>query len=269
MSKSARTVAEPASLVGGAAFVNDKIVPVSEAGMPLIDAGLSRSDLTYDVVGVWGGSFFQLDAHLDRFERGCKQLRLVPPKSRDEIAELISELVSLSQLREAFVEVICTRGFATSMGFAAHGSFQNQLYAYAVPYVWVLPWESRDIGMDCIVARSVERISPNAVDPTVKNFQWGDFTRGLWEAYDRDAHFVLLLDGDGNVTEGPGYNVFAAFDGKLVTPDAGVLQGISRLTVLRLAAEAGIETSAEPLPADALYRADEILRPRQPAASMA
>ena len=100
---------------------------------------------------------------------------------------------------------------------------------------------------------------PEAVDPKVKNFQWGDFIRGLFEAYDRDALLPILTDGEGDVTEGPGFNVFALVDGELRTPDRGVLEGITRLTVLDIARELGIRTRVARLPARDLARAHEIL----------
>ena len=59
---------------------------------------------------------------------------------------------------------------------------------------------------------------------------------------------VALLDHQGNVTEGPGFNVFAVRDGRVVTPDRGVLHGITRQTVLDICAEQGIETESRALP---------------------
>lgn len=240
----------------GAAYIDGEIVAIADARIPITDTGFVRSDVTYDVVGVWKGSFFRLDAHLDRFERGCERLRLALPLSRDRVAALLHELVAVTGLRDAYVEVICTRGPA------AHGSrdpreFRNRFYAYVIPYVWLLRPEEE--GMDAVIARSVRRIPATSVDPTVKNFHWGDLTRALYEAYDRGARYPILLDADDNVTEGPGYNLFALVDERLWTPDAGVLHGITRRTILELAAEQGIATVVAPLSAAALTRADELL----------
>ena len=55
------------ALANGAAWINGRIVPVGEASIPILDWGFTRSDVTYDVVHVWDGSFFRLDDHLDRF----------------------------------------------------------------------------------------------------------------------------------------------------------------------------------------------------------
>jgi branched-chain amino acid aminotransferase len=65
---------------------------------------------TDPVVGVWEGSFFRLDDHLDRLERGCQRIRLALPKSRSEIRQIAIETVRRSRLREAYVEIVITRG---------------------------------------------------------------------------------------------------------------------------------------------------------------
>lgn len=223
-------------LSDGAAYVDGRIVPVDEARIPILDTGLTRSDVTYDVVAVWQGSFFRLADHLDRFLRGCERLRLDPGMTREQLTEMLVSLVRASGLRESYVEVMCTRG-VPPRGSRDPRTYQNRLYAYAIPYVWILPAEDTETGMNAVVARTARRIPRDSVDPTVKNFHWGDLTAGLFEAYDRDGGHPILLDHDGLVTEGAGYNLFAHVDGELLTPASGVLEGITRRTVLELAAQ--------------------------------
>jgi branched-chain amino acid aminotransferase len=241
----------------GAAFVDGEIVPVGDAAVPILDTGFSRSDVTYDVVAVWDGAFFRLDDHLARFERSCAALRLTLPHDRAGITEVLMALVRRSGLRRAYVEVICTRGFSPE-GLRDPRTYRNRFYAYAIPYVWILPEGDADRGMHAVVARTALRIPPASVDPTVKNFHWGDLTRALFEAYDRGGTHPILLDGDGHVTEGAGYNVFAVVDGRVLTPEAGVLEGVTRTTILELAAEEGLEPAALALSEEALRGASEL-----------
>jgi branched-chain amino acid aminotransferase len=248
---------EDADFGRGAAYVEGEIVPVLDARIPLLDTGFTRSDATYDVVAVWNGKFFRLDDHLERFERSCRELRLTPPLGRGEIRDLLSELVRRASLRESYVEVICTRGVDTA-GVRDPRQFENRFYAFAVPYVWLLAREDHETGMHAVITRTVRRISSQAVDPTVKNFHWGDLTRGLYEAFDRDARYPILLDAEGNVTEGAGYNVFALVDGVLLTPEAGTLEGITRRTVLELADEQGVPAEAIPIPERIFRQATEL-----------
>jgi branched-subunit amino acid aminotransferase/4-amino-4-deoxychorismate lyase len=241
----------------GCAWIEGSYVPIAEARIPILDTGFVRSDLTYDVVGVWGGRFFRLGDHLDRLERGCERLHLRSPKSRAETEAILNEVVARSGLRESYVETVITRGVPTP-GERDPRRFENRFYAYAIPYVWIQRPEQQEQGAKVVVARDTVRVSPGAIDPTVKNFMWGDFVRGLFEAYERDAVLPLLTDGEGNVTEGPGINVFAVSGGVLHTPGRGVLEGITRLTVLDIAAELGIEARVGFVPVSTLYAADEI-----------
>jgi branched-chain amino acid aminotransferase len=241
----------------GAGFVDGEFVPIAEARIPITETGFLRSDLTYDVVGVWNGSFFRLDDHLDRFENGCRELRLTLPVSRSEIVAILQELVARTGLRKAYVEVICTRGVAEK-GIRDPRRFNNRFYAWAVPFVWILGEAEAETGMDAVIARTVRRIPSSSIDQRVKNFHWGDLTRGLYEAYDRGARFPILLDAEDNVTEGAGYNVFALIGGELYTPDTGVLEGITRKTVLELAGAEGIATHVAPLPVARLAEAAEM-----------
>jgi branched-chain amino acid aminotransferase len=232
-------------------------VPIDEAVVSVLDVGFSRSDVTYDVVAVWEGAFFRLEDHLERFERSCRELRLGLEHDRDGIASILMQLVRLTGLREAYVETLCTRGVDRA-GVRDPRTFENQFIAYAIPYVWLLRPDDGTAGMDAVITRSVRRIPPASVDPTVKNFHWGDLTRGLYEAYDRGARYPILLDFEGNVTEGAGYNVFALVGGRLLTPSSGALEGITRRTVLELAEREGIPAEGVPLPEETFRSATEL-----------
>jgi len=241
----------------GCAWVNGEFVPIDKAAIPITDTGFTRSDLTYDVVSVWNGKFFRLEDHLNRFERGWNRIRMQPQLKRAEMQDIIFECVSNSGLREAYVEMIITRGIPLD-GDRDPRNFENRFYAFAIPYVWIAKPDHQLTGINLVIANDTRRTPTISIDPTVKNFQWGDLVQGLFEAYDRDAYTAVLLDADGNVTEGPGFNVFAYHEGRLITPPDGVLQGITRATVIDLAEELGIPCSVEPLSADHLRAADEI-----------
>lgn len=249
--------ASPDPLARGAAFVDGEFVPLEDARIPLLDQGFLHSDLTYDVPGVWDGRFFRLDDHLERLNRSCEKLRLRLPLPQDKLREKIVEMVARSGIRDAYVNIIITRGLKFLREVPADEA-KNNLYAYVQPYIWVMPPELQATGGPAVVTRSVRRIPPGAIDPTVKNLQWGDFMRGLMEAQDRGSIYPILTDGDGNVTEGSGYNIFIVKDGALHTPRLGVLEGVTRRTVLELARAGGVSATVEEVPVQALYDADEV-----------
>jgi branched-chain amino acid aminotransferase len=67
-----------------------------------------------------------------------------------------------------------------------------------------------------------------------------------------------LTDGDGLVTEGAGFNVFALAGGQIHTPARGVLEGITRRTAIEIARDIGLEVEIGDMPVSVLYAADEI-----------
>ena len=244
-------------LSDGVAFTEGEYRPVAEAKISFFDQAVMTSDATYDVVHVWNGSFFRLEDHLERFEQSCNKMRLKPPYDRAGVAEILTECVRRSGLRNAFVEMACTRGVATP-GTRDLDAFTNQLVAFAVPYIDLATPEQKERGLHVFVS-SVERTSPKSVDPTIKNYSRLDFILAELETKERGADRALLLDADGYVTEGHGYNIFALCGGTLMTPVAGVLEGITRRTVLELCAETNVEAQTGLFTADQLRGADEVL----------
>jgi len=240
----------------GAAFVDQAFVPVGEARIPLTDLGFTRSDATYDVVHVWQGRFFRLDAHLDRFLESAGKLRFSLPLDRQGIERMLHRLVAITGLRDAYVNMTATRG-TLPKGTRDPMACTNRLYAFAIPFVWIAPLADQEEGVAMIVA-APERIPMRSFDQTVKNFMWGDLTAAMVEAKERGAKLAVLLDRDGNITEGPGFNVFAVKDGRLMTPDTGVLHGITRKTAIELARDSNIETVVTTVPVEALRGAEEI-----------
>jgi len=241
----------------GCAFIDEEYIPIAEARIPILDTGFLRSDVTYDVVAVWNGKFFRLEDHLNRLEKGWNRLRMKPNVGKEEIREILFECVRRSGLRNAYVEMIMSRGIDE------HGSrdprrFSNKFYAYAIPYIWIVKPEDQEPGIHLVIAEKAIRIPATAVDPTIKNFHWGDLTRGLYEAYDRGGYTAVLPDSDGHITEGPGFNVFVYHEGTLITPASGVLEGITRRTVLELAETLGIPAELSEFGADVLKEADEV-----------
>src|SRR5215217_4742350 len=104
---------------GGVAYIDGRYMPVEQATVPITDWGYRRSDVTYDVVGVWGGAFFRLEDHIRRFRASMQALRLDPAKTDDEIRLVLAECVRRSGLREAYVAMDCLRGSPAPGGAAA------------------------------------------------------------------------------------------------------------------------------------------------------
>ena len=201
--------AEAAIWPDGAAFIDGDYVPIAQAKIPILDWGFLRSDCTYDVVHVWGGRFFRLDHHLDRFARNIEALRLQLP-----------------------------------------------LYAFVIPFLWIATEEQRARGLHVHVSL-IPRIPPQSVNPRIKNFHWGDMNRALFEALEAGCELPVLVDYDGNISEGPGFNLFMIKDGVVTTPEGTCLDGITRQTALDLLAEQNVKLVIGAFSPDQLRAADE------------
>lgn len=253
-------MADPMShdLSAGAAWMRGEIIPISQAAIPVTDWGLTRSDITYDVVHVWDGKFFRLDDYLDRFFESIAALRLDIPQDKAEMRQILHDMIAASGLREAYVSMVASRGVPSVPGTRDPRLCTNHFYAWAVPFVWVIKPEIAKRGAHLKISETSTRISPGSVDPTVKNYHWGDMTHALFEALDEGYDTALLLDDKGSVTEGPGFNIFAVIDGAVVTPKSGMLEGITRRTVMEIAQSLSLPVRATDIPMDAFLDAEEV-----------
>lgn len=239
----------------GAAFIDGEYLPVAEAKIPVLDWGFLHSDATYDVAHVWRGKFFRVDEYLDRFQTSMERLRMSIPYDREQIRSIMFELVRKSGLRDAYVEIVCTRGMPAP-GSRDPRSCENRFLAFAIPFVWIANDDMRARGLDLMIS-SRQRIPPEAVDPRIKNYHWLDMVMALFEAYDEGADTVVLVDARGNLVEGPGFNVFVRHGDTVITPKKGVLEGVTRMTILELLAREDIQVKQQELPAPTAREADE------------
>ncbi len=239
----------------GIAYIDGEYVAIADAKIPVLDWGFLHSDATYDVAHVWRGRFFRLGDYLDRFEASLDKLHMSIPYDREQIRAIMFELVRRSGLRDAYVEIVCTRG-VPAPGSRDPRSCSNRFLAFAIPFIWIANDELRKRGIDLLIS-SQQRIPPESVDPTIKNYHWLDMVMALYEAYEHDADTAVLVDADGNLVEGPGFNVFVRHGDCVTTAERGVLKGVTRMTILELLAKEPLRVERGLLPAATARAADE------------
>ncbi len=241
----------------GVGFMDGDYMPMSEMRLPVTDMGFQLGDMCYDAIHVHKGRFFRMRDHLDRWEQSVSKRRYNSLHyDREQVAEVLHGCVARSGLKEAMITFAATRGSPTT----AHKDLRtckNRFMVWAVPYYNVFSGPEAETGSDIIVAKTI-RIPLEAVDPTIKNFGRLDFVRALFEAYDRNAKYAVLLDQDDNLTEGRGWNIFVLQDGVLMSPDSGVLEGITRKTVVELSAKLNVDCRLTKVPVATLREADEV-----------
>lgn len=251
-----QTYKDPHTYPRGISYMDGQYLPMDQAKISVLDWGFLRSDATYDVAHVWDGSFFRLDHYIDRFFNSVDKLHMSLPVDKAELKDILHNCVRLSGLKNAYVEMVCTRGTSPTFSRDPRDA-KNRFMVFAIPLGFVANDEQLARGLHINISRHV-RISPKSVDPTVKNYHWLDLIAGLYEAYDKGAENTLLIDDDGNIAEGPGFNIFCIKNGTLLTPATGVLLGITRQTTLDLARELGFDAEIRSVSQQEIKSADEV-----------
>ena len=100
----------------GAAWMDGEVIPISDAKISVLDWGLTRSDITYDVVHVWNGAFFRIDDYLERFVTSMHKLRLDVGLDKEAIRTALVEQIATSGLKSAYVSMVASRGIPIISG---------------------------------------------------------------------------------------------------------------------------------------------------------
>lgn len=250
--------------------LDGEIVSPREARVSVFDRGFLYGDSVYEVVRTYGGRPFELEAHLARLRRSAARIGLEPKWSDGRAAVEIARTLQAARGEdppdpgaapwnegERYVRVVETRG-------AGEIGLDPALAVNPVALVIVQPLRGPPArayaeGVKVAVV-GVRRASPEAVDPTAKTGAHLSHVLAVREARAAGAHEALLLDDRGFVTEGSSSNVFAVSGGRILTPPlaAGILEGVTRGIVLRLARELGLPAEERPLRPGDLEEADEL-----------
>ena len=236
--------------------VNGEYVPRDQARISIFDVGFLRGDAVFDTTSAWNGRIFKLPAHLERLELSLRAARIQCPLSPKALGDVIVETTRRCGLRDAYIQTIVTRG-EPPVGVRDLAQCRPGLIVFAIPYVWILGRDQiRSGGRATIV--STRALPVQCLDPKIKSLSRLHFDLAVLQGKAAGADVALMLDLDGHVTEGPGFNVFAVKGETMFSPPEGILMGITRQTVFELAAEHGLPAREAQLTAYDLYAADEV-----------
>jgi branched-chain amino acid aminotransferase len=237
-------------------YLNDKFVPQEEAVVSVFDHGFLYGDGVYETLRAYRGRVFQLAEHLARLERSASRIQLHLPVSLERLTDLVRESLSRNQLQEAYLRITVSRG-AGEIGLDPALCKSPTLVILAKPFQ-PYPESLYADGVSVIVAKT-RRNLPEALPPQVKSLNFLNNILAKMEAKAAGAHEALMLNHQGELTEGTTSNMFVVQRGRVRTPavECGILNGITRGLVLQLASELGIPSEETRLTVDDLLRADE------------
>ena len=205
-----------------------------------------------------GPAVFRLREHFKRMFNSCKIYRMEMRWGMDDLVEATRDLVRRNALDACYIRPMVLRGYGAA-GMVPH---ESPIETYLPCWKWgaYLGDEALEKGVDACVS-SWHRVAPNTIPAAAKiagNYLSSQLIK--MEALRNGFHEAIALTPDGMVSEGSGQNVFAVDGGALYTPpiDGTLLPGITRETVMTLAADAGLRVHVQPLTREVLYTSDEL-----------
>lgn len=201
---------------------------------------------------------FRLREHMERLQRSCKITLIDLPYSVDELCDATLELIKKNKLPACYIRPLVYHGYG-QMGVDPTGSPIDVVIA-AWPWGAYLGADAMEKGINVGISSWRQR-SINALPPTVKST--ASYLNSILAKLEATSHGydeAVLLNEAGMVCEGTGENIFVVRDGILSTPPLsdGVLEGITRDSILSLACDLDIPTVEESLTRTDLYIADEV-----------
>ncbi|MBW1844471.1 MAG: branched-chain-amino-acid transaminase [Deltaproteobacteria bacterium] len=238
-------------------WIDGRVVDGSEARVPVSDHGLLYGDGVFEGIRIYGRRVFRLDDHLQRYAASAKAIALELPGGIEAVREIVLETARAFDADEAYVRLLATRGEGALDIDPTHCSTPRLICI--VDRIVIYPEQKRLAGLDLLTS-SWRRPPADVLDPRVKSLNYLNNVMAILEAKQRGGDEALLLNAAGTIAETSVTNIFAVRDGDLLTPPAtdGALEGITRATVLEIAASLEIPAREQSLGRFDLFAADEV-----------
>ena len=242
-------------------YVNGRFVDEQEATVSVFDHGFLYGDGVFEGVKAYNGRIFALDEHVDRFFESAQSIQLKLPLSRDEMKEAILETVRRNNLRDAYIRPVASRGKG-ALGL-------DPKSCATATVVIIVDAETRHpedaVGTSSshkgirVITTSCRRNGPDVLSPRIKSTNYLNNILAKLQANAVNVQDAIFLNGQGLVCELTGDNLFIVKGSRVMTPPLwlGILDGVTRRTILRIAKAVGLEATEEPLTLHDLYTSDE------------
>jgi branched-chain amino acid aminotransferase len=241
-------------------WMNGSFVKWDDARVHILTHSLHYGTAVFEGIRCYkadsGSAVFRLQEHVDRFFDSAHILQLEMPFTREAVTEAILETIRINKIDACYIRPLA------HIGYGAMGVFPQDNPIEVSIAVW--PWGSYlgDEGIKNGIRVKISSFSRPHVNATmVRAKATANYANSLLakrEALKDGYDEAILLDTDGYVAEGSGENVFMVRKGVIKTPPlTAILEGVTRDTVMQLAAERGMRLVEERFTRDELYVADE------------
>ena len=241
------------------AYFNGEWVPNSEVKISPFDRGFTTGDVVFDVARTFNGKSFRMKEHIERLYRSLQYTRIDPGLSAEEMLDISEEAITRNEPLRAEVGEFNIRQFITrGPGGVANVAGPPTVCVMVTPFDTTRYASLFETGAHGVIART-RSYPAESLDSKIKHYSRMNFNLAELEATDVDPDaWPILIDANGNLTEGTINNVLLVTNGVIRSPrDTTTLQGVSRGMVFDLASQLNIPLVEEDLQPYDLYTADE------------
>jgi branched-chain amino acid aminotransferase len=237
-------------------FIDGKYFNERDAKISVFDHGLLYGDGVFEGIRAYNGRVFKLKEHIDRLFYSAKAILLEIPMTPAEVMKATVETIRVNKLRDCYVRLVVTRGVG-NLGLNPRSCKAPTVFIIAGK-IQVYPAELYAKGMEIVTVPTVRNLH-SAVNPAIKSLNYLNNILAKIEANNAGVEEAVMLNSEGFVAECTADNLFIIKNGELFTPplSAGALYGITRGTVMDLAAQTGMKVSEPSLTRYDLFNADE------------
>ena len=238
-------------------YVNGQFVEKEKAVISIFDHGFLYGDGVFEGIRVYEGNVFKLDEHINRLYESAHSIMLSIPHSKEDMQKIIVDTICKNQLSSAYIRVVVSRG-AGDLGLDPRNCSNPTVIVIAE----ALSIYSEELYIKGLRLASVvnRRSSPDVLNPQIKSLNYLNNILVKLSSVQSDADEALILNKEGYVTEGSADNIFIVKNGIIKTPPVylGVLEGITRNTIIKIAKERNYSVEETPFTLHDVYVADEV-----------
>ena len=238
-------------------YLNGVLVDKKDAKISVFDHGYLYGDGVFEGIRAYGGLVFKLKEHIGRLFESAHSIMLKIPLTPEEMMDAVVETLKANALKDGYIRVVVSRGVG-DLGLDPRKCKGQATVVIIADTITFYPKELYEKGMEIITVPTVRNI-PEALNPQIKSLNYLNNILAKIEAVNCGYQEALMLDHLGYVAECTGDNIFLVKDGELYTPPQcmGTLRGITRETVLDIAANTGIKAHEHVITRHELYIGDE------------
>lgn len=242
--------------MGDLVNVNGEILKPEDAQISIFDRGFLYGDSVYEVTRTYDRKIFLWKEHYARMQNSANMIGLPLPKTFDELTAQTLKVLKESNLDNAYIRWVCTRGegqIGLDPNLATTGNFVIIVKEQKPnPQTWY------DDGVSLLIS-GVERNAIAALDPNVKSGNYLNNLMAIKEAKEKNFFDAIMLNKQGYITEGTTFNFWIVKDNKVFTPpmNSGILKGITRDKTFEILKEQGLAFEEKLFTAEEALAADE------------